>query len=630
MLFTYSFPPLRCDKMFRISAYFVILITFHYTALAHLDNRLNELVSPTRQPKLHLEFQRMLSTDAQNKRVNAWIFFTDKGIFTESELQLAINKHEACVNAKANIRRRQRAKHGIIHFTDLPVYQQYINDTLRIGGTQRCVSRWLNGISIEISLKELQQMQQLPFVKAIDPVIEYKKIEILSQPAFQAPLDAAHQKTQLSQIAVDKLHAMRYHGEGIFIGLLDTGFNLSHEAIKDTNVIAEWDFINNDGNTADEPDQDDKGQDKHGSTVLSVISGNSPGRLLGSAYEAGFLLGKTEKITENGIIFEKRVEEDWWIAGLEWMERLGVDVVNSSVGYKDWYRFADLDGKTANVTIAADLAVDKGVTMVIAAGNGGGQPLGDLGLPGRINAPADGFKVLAVGAVDADGRAANFSAHGPTFDGRIKPDVAAMGVDVTAIKPGTRDKFVSHESGTSVSSVLVAGAAALLLQAFPQATPDDISHALKSTASLAMNPDNTLGWGIINAEAAYNVLLKSFAAISITVESRSHALTSWGAVKHPHNQSLEQNYPNPFNSETWIPFRLTSPTNVTISIYDLKGNLVKQLKLGWLLSGNYLDKHNAIYWNGLNKDAEPVSSGVYFYTIEAGNFVATRKMVIVQ
>ena len=617
--------------MFRISTYFVVFITFFYhTALANVYNGPNELFSPTRQPKLHSEFQRMLSADVQNKRVNAWIFFTDKGIFTASELRRAVDEHEACMNPKAKIRRQQRAKHGIIHFTDLPVYQQYIDDALRIGGTQRCVSRWLNGISTEASLKELQQMQQLPFVKAIDPVIEYKKIEILSQSAFQAPLNAPHQKTQLSQIAVDKLHAMGYHGEGVFIGLLDTGFNLSHEAIEDTNVVAEWDFINNDGNTADEPGQDDKGQDGHGSTMLSVISGNSPGRLLGSAHEAGFLLGKTEKITENGIIFEKRVEEDWWVVGLEWMERLGVDVVNSSVGYKDWYRFADLDGKTANVTIAADLAVDKGVTMVIAAGNGGGQPLGDQGLPGRINVPADGFKVLAVGAVDADGRAANFSAHGPTFDGRIKPDVAAMGVDVTAINPGTRDKFVSHESGTSVSSVLVAGAAALLLQAFPQATPDDISHALKSTASLAMNPDNTLGWGIINAEAAYNVLLKSFAAISITVESRSHALTSWGAVKHPHNQSLEQNYPNPFNSETWIPFRLTFPANVTISIYDLKGNLVKQLKLGWLPPGNYLDKHNAVYWNGLNKDAEPVSSGVYFYTIEAGNFVATRKMVIVE
>ena len=629
--------------MLRLSVYFAVLIISHHTALAHVDNRPNALVSPTRQSKLHPDFQKMLSIDTPNKRVNAWILFTDKGIITESEFQRAIDKYEACMNAKAKLRRQRRAKHGITHFTDLPVYQWYIDETLKVGGTQRCVSRWLNGISIEASLKELQQIQQLSFVKAIDPIIEYKNTlsapyqshqshdKIESQPAFQAPLDGAHQKTQLSQIAVDELHAMGYHGEGVFIGLLDTGFDLSHEAIKDANVVAEWDFINNDGKTADEPGQDDIGQDGHGSITLSVISAKSTGHLPGAAYKAKFLLGKTEKITENDDIFEKRIEEDWWIAGLEWMERLGVDVVNSSVGYQDWYRFADLDGKTAKVTIAADLAVDKGVVIVTSAGNSGGQPLGDLGLPGRINVPADGFGVLAVGAVDAEGRAANFSAHGPTFDGRIKPDVAAMGVDVTTIKPGTRDEFSFRESGTSVSSALVSGAVALLLQAFPQATPDDISYALKSTASLAMNPDNTLGWGIINAEAAYNVLLKNFDATQITVEARSYTLTSWGAVKqHKRHQNLGQNYPNPFNPETWVPFRLAYPANVTISIYDLKGAFVKQLKLGWLPAGNYLNRRSAAYWNGLNKDAEPVSSGVYFYTIEAGNFIATRKMVVAQ
>jgi hypothetical protein len=152
---------------------------------------------------------------------------------------------------------------------------------------------------------------------------------------------------------------------------------------------------------------------------------------------------------------------------------------------------------------------------------------------------------------------------------------------------------------------------------------------LKSTASLSANPDNTLGWGIINAEAAYNLLLKRFGAGRITVETRSYAVTSWGTVKqHTYHQNLGQNYPNPFNSETWIPFSLTSPANVTISIYDLKGKLIKQLKLGWLPAGNYLNRNTAAYWNGLNNNAEPISSGVYFYKIEAGNFVATRNMVI--
>jgi len=574
-----------------------------------------------RQPKLQPEIQQLLNSAKTEQHIKVWVLFTDKGISDGSPRKWTRGQDDDDVS-------------------DSPVYKRYIHEVLRIGGTLRCVSRWLNAISIEAPACILERIQHLPFVRAIDPVVTLRAdgeaSELPRSNASPAQVDDLLQggdelnygasSAQIRQIKLDWLHKLGYHGEGIVIGLLDTGFDLSHEAIEHTDVIAGWDVINNDDNTADEPGQDDKNQDGHGSTVLSVLAGYSPGQLIGSAYEARYLLGKTEKVTENGREFERIIEEDWWIAGLEWMESMGVDIVNSSLGYADWYRFADLDGKTAKVTIAADMAVDKGIVMVVAAGNGGNRPLGDIGIPGRINVPADGFKVLAVGAVDAMGRGADFSAHGPTFDGRIKPDVAAMGKSVTSIRTGTINDFSFNASGTSVATPLATGVVASLLQAFPQAKPADIIQALKETASNSEHPDNTMGWGIINAEYAHNFLLERFGDTVVVRESDVHKPISWGRVKQ--KAKLEQNYPNPFNSETWIPFRLASSAYVTIKIFDVVGKPVYMLSLGYLPAGDYLDKRTAAYWNG--KHHIPFASGIYFYTIEADEFTQTRRMVLIK
>ena len=416
------------------------------------------------------------------------------------------------------------------------------------------------------------------------------------------------------------------------IGLLDTGFSLEHTALQRVDVIGQYDFVNDDNNPADEVGQDDPGEDDHGSVVLGILAANAPGTLMGVAYRASYLLAKTEKVFQNGQEFEHLIEEDWWIEGLEWAEEMGAEIISSSLGYSKWYRFQDLDGKTSKLTIAANFAVEKGISVIVAAGNLGDQPLGDLGLGGRVSVPADGFDVLAIGSVDRHGRSLQFSSRGPTFDGRIKPDLVAMGLGVTSITPQTRNRFLHTHHGTSASTPLCTGVVALLMEAFPLATPRDIANAVRSTASQSHAPDNTVGYGIIRGRVAYEALLAQFGETGMPESSRVEPFpnslpVTFGGLKRG---VLFQNYPNPFNAETWIPFRLMHPSRVTLRIYDLRGSLVHSAAIGELPIGNFSAKSDAAYWNGHNLNNEPVSSGVYFYVLEASGERHTRRLTVVE
>jgi len=366
---------------------------------------------------------------------------------------------------------------------------------------------------------------------------------------------------------------------------------------------------------------------------LAILAGDAPGQLIGIAPRARYLLGKTELVSRRGVVFERQIEEDWWVEGLEWLEEMGADVVSSSLGYSDWYRFADLDGKTSKVTIAANLAVQKGMPVVIAAGNLGAQPPSDaFGLSGRITPPADGFDVLAIGAVDRDGQVLPFSSRGPTFDGRIKPDLMALGERVATIDATTRGDFLNYYIGTSAATPLAAGVVALLVEAFPLATVGDIVDTLRMTASQSDKPDNIAGYGVIRARAAYDRLLNQFGHTGlpkpVAVQPTSDLLpTTLGTLKRG---ELLQNYPNPFNPETWMPFKLASDGQVVIRIYDLSGRMVNTLEIGRLPAGDYSAKHRAAYWNGRNFDGERAASGTYFYVLEFQGETDTRKMILLE
>ena len=592
-------------------------------------------------PDQHLKISPAIRFHTPSETLKVWVFFADKGFSTTSDQRRAIDQYQTQMSNRAKHRRKSRAPLRRPDFTDLSVESRYIEAVLRLGGKLRSKSRWLNGIGLEATAQEIREITRLSFVRAIDPIHQYTmSFEgptsgslSPSAPSSAEVLDYGNAKTQIAQIQADFLHQEGFFGENTVIGLLDTGFNLEHTALERVDVIAQHDFINDDVNTADETDQDDLDQDNHGSAVLAILAADAPGQLIGITPRARYLLGKTEVVSRRGVVFERQIEEDWWVEGLEWLEEMGADVVSSSLGYYDWYRFADLDGKTSKVTVAANLAVQKGMSVVISAGNRGAQPMNDtFGLPGRITPPADGFDVLAIGAVDSDGQVVAFSSRGPTFDGRIKPDLLAMGIGVTSIDSTTRGDFSSDHLGTSFATPLAAGAVALLMEAFPLATVQDIVNTLRMTASRADKPDNTAGYGVIRARAAHDRLFEQFGHTGlpqpVAVQPTSDLLpTTLGKLKRG---ELLQNYPNPFNPETWLPFKLASSGQVVIRIYDLDGRLVNTLELGRLSAGDYSAKHRAAYWEGRNFDGESAASGTYFYVLEFQGETDTRKMILLE
>ena len=351
-----------------------------------------------------------------------WIFFEDKGPALNKADWQAV---EDQLSERALWRRAKVIKSGpLVNLTDVPVYQPYIETLAQFDVEPVVVSKWLNAISAHISVEKLADIQELSFVQRLQPVARAKRRpvpepEVLPKPSVPArpfALDYGASITQNEQIKVPELHSIGITGEDVLIGVFDTGFTLEHEALESINIVASYDFINDD-DIVDNEEGEPLSQNSHGTKVLSILAGFFEGELIGPAFNSDFLLAKTEDVSS-----ETQVEEDYWIAAAEWAEQLGADIISSSLGYIDWYEYEDMNGRTAPITLAADLAMDKGVVVITSAGNEGNDRWF------YITAPADGFDVIAVGAVSPTGTIAGFSSRGHTVDGRIKPEVVAMGV----------------------------------------------------------------------------------------------------------------------------------------------------------------------------------------------------------
>ena len=529
----------------------------------------------------------LMNLGKRDNHYRVWIYFHDK-----------IGSEMSPISQRAKDRRAKSDVQSNHLWYDLEVSQIYINDILELGITIENESRWLNAVSVVCKMSDIEKIAKLKSIKKIEPVIGYKKSKIEyadDSLSNSRDFDYGNALAQIEQINVHELHNAGYTGEGVIILVMDTGFDLTHNALANINVIAQWDVINDDSETANETSAEtSNSQDHHGTAVLSTIAAYAPGELIGVAFDAEFLLAKTEDVTQ-----EVQQEEDDYVAGLEWGEANGADVVSTSLGYLDWYTYENMDGNTAVTTIGIDIAVGLGMVCVTAAGNEGNDQNWYY-----IIAPADADSVIAVGAVGENGVIASFSSHGPTFDGRIKPEVCARGSYTWCINPNSTTTY-SQLSGTSLACPLVGGAVALIIQAQPGWSAMQVREAILMTASQSSDPDNTYGYGIMDAASA------------VEYEQTTAIDDSKGI---PNTFHITKTYPNPFNPSLTIDVSGLVGSYLTVEIFSLYGQSIANIYEGTLFQSS-----QRLTWV-----PENIPSGIYLLRSVLNDHVKFQKITFLK
>jgi hypothetical protein len=498
---------------------------------------------------------------------------------------------------------------------DRPLSIGYI-ETLRAEGLAvRRTSRWLNAVSGRVRGGDLARVSRLPFVREIELVARFKRRNGLEgdrmqqtiPPQLSKPHADSYDTTfygltypEVSQLRIPEVHRAGYFGEDVVVALMDAGFNnLGHEVFDSLRVMATWDFVNGDTSVADDPGQ--LGSGSHGTYVLSLLAGYKPGTFVGPAFRSTYILTKTENTDS-----ETSLEEDNWVAAMEWADSLGADVISTSLGYREMevppgtrsYDWTWMTGDSTVITRAANVAVSRGIVVVIAAGNEGFDPDHN-----SLLAPADGDSIIAVGSVDADGERSFFSSVGPTTRGAIKPNVMARGSSVTVAVPGGRTAYGAR-SGTSLSCPLVSGICAMMLSAHPALRPHEIRNALQRTAAQGSAPDVLSGYGLANAVAATNY---------------------YGTVVFEVPLSILPNAPNPFSESTTIVYELGEPGRVRVELFNALGQRVRTLADEVRPVGRH-----TILWDGRNRNGFRCASGVYFVRVRTEKRSDVRRMLLLK
>jgi hypothetical protein len=431
------------------------------------------------------------SAPAMSQQNGYFIGFTDKK-GTAGE----INHPESYLSQQAIVRRMVQ---GIaIDSSDLPVSSVYINELKGYNLTVAHTSKWLNGAIVMCNdASVISELSQLPFVKMVEMTKGYASASLAKQK--QETIETMQTKSmnltdygdalaQISTVNGLALHEKGYRGAGKLIAVIDAGFYhanslpLTSQLFDNGKIMGQYDFVNPAG-SGDELFE----QYQHGMHVLSIIGGNNNGSYLGTAPDADFWLMRTE---DSGSEFP--IEADYWACAAEMADSAGVDIINTSLGYSTFdnssfsLTYSQLDG-TSRISTAASMAVQKGMVVVVSAGNEGNRPWH------YILTPSDARDVLTVGAMAADSTLAAFSSVGPTADGRIKPDVVAMG-HRCAIQGITGT--VVFGSGTSYAAPVVTGLIACLWQALPDYTASEIIDLVKQSANGYSAPNASWGYGI--------------------------------------------------------------------------------------------------------------------------------------
>jgi serine protease AprX len=432
---------------------------------------------------------------ASEAQVNRYmVFFKDK-----SGTAFSVSRPSDFLSAKAITRRIQQ---GIeVTEADLPVNSNYVDGVKSTGASVFFRSKWFNGLLVQCDQSLIPSIQALSFVDRVEYVAPKPKLLNPGRKKFnlkrkEGPVEM-QTANQLTLIGINSMHQAGHYGEGMTIAMLDAGFpgvdtTDAFSKLREENRIdlsASHDFIANSGNVFQ--------YDEHGTEVLSTITAEIPDAFTGGAPRATFQL----YVTEDGSS-EYRIEEYNWAFAAERADSAGADIINSSLGYYDFddtsmnYTKAQMDGKTTVVTKAAQWAADRGIVVVCSAGNEGNITSWRI-----ITAPADAKDVIAVASVDFSGVRSSSSSIGPAADGRIKPDLAAMGVGTKIIK-GTG--ALSSASGTSLAAPLITALVAGVWERYPELTNKEVIDVLRKTASLANAPNNLIGYGIPNFKSVVN------------------------------------------------------------------------------------------------------------------------------
>ena len=501
--------------------------------------------------KYLLVFTLLLSFTTALAQDRYIIFLKDK-----ANSPFSINNPSEYLSARA-IARRTRMNIPIDSL-DIPVNPAYVTAIKNTGAIVLNKSKWLNTITIQADTAQAIAIGNLSYVKRYKKVfgtnVHKTSINKFPEENIVNPSNRIDSSkygnawNQTKMLNADFLHQSGLTGSTMQIAIIDAGFrntntHTAFDSLRLKNqIIGTWNFTDNTSFVYD--------YSNHGTSVLSCIGANVPDTMIGMAPDAKFYLLKTEEEATEYI-----VEEYNWAAAAEYADSAGADIINSSLGYTEYdaasqsYTYADMNGSTAPVTIAADLAVDKGVLVINSAGNSGG------GAWFYIGAPADGKNVLSVGAVDPSKIIAGFSSNGPTADGRTKPDVVAQGGPAWIAKANTGG--FGFGSGTSFSGPIIAGFSACAFELYkiqyPGANPLQFKAWMKEHADNSLNPNNQYGWGLPNGRKLFDVL-------GINLSKNKISL-----------------YPNPVND--YCQFNLVNIQNAEIAIYSSAGAFIQKEKL---------------------------------------------------
>jgi subtilisin family serine protease len=435
----------------------------------------------------------------------------------------------------------------------------------RVGARIRYSSKWLNAVSVDVSPQSINRIKQIRGVTKTQPVATlYAKATPPSSRSLDLTSPQAAGKTEfdsafygfnwraIRQLGIPAAHILGFTANGVRIAIIDTGFEPAHEALSTRRVTAQRDFINNDDIVANQGDErtDSLDQEIHGTWVWSLVGGHRPGTLVGPAFDANFILAKVDVVQAG--LEDLAADEDRWVRAVEWADSMGARIINSSIGFRDFtdkqdYQPEELngDGGPNNAVIStrmADEAARRGILLISAMGFG-------TALPTSLQAPADADSIIAVGAIDTTGNPAVFrngltTARGPTFDGRLKPELVAQGTHLHGARAQNPTGYDADIEGTSLSTALISGGAAIFMQAWPSLSIMAVRNALLLSGSRAEAPDNIFGYGVPNIASAI-FFPEGLIAAGITGVNLENVLTTlqptftWIApLRHPSMSAL--------------------------------------------------------------------------------------------